>query len=479
MNEQERTVIPEEARRLLIVDDDADMLKLLAKMLGKHCQCEIMLASSADAALSMLEQSPPAVVLSDIRMPGMDGLSFFEQINRHVPTITTILMSGYGTIEMAVQVLKKGAYDFIEKPFDRERIIQTVSRALERTRLMRENERLQQMLHGREVSVHGFSGTSAALRSTLARLERVAASDVTVLIRGESGTGKELAAHALHAMSARAHKNMITVNCPALPEAILESELFGYHRGAFTGASQDKAGLFQEADGSTILLDEIADIPVSVQTKLLRVLQEKEFRPLGQNKTVRVDVRVLASTNQDLEAKMRTGHFREDLYHRLNVMSITMPTLQHMASDIIPLAQVFLEKFRKENGREQLEFSSVALSYLMRRGWPGNVRELRNAVQRAVLLCDGNEIDAADFNDDAGEIFTDAPPDLAMAWKLDTAYKEAKEQALAQFHQAYLSAMLREHQGNVTHAARASGLDRQALQRLLRRYGLNGQSFRS
>ena len=310
-------------------------------------------------------------------------------------------------------------------------------------------------------------------------MERVAASDVTVLIRGESGTGKELAAHALHAMSARAHKNMITVNCPALPEAILESELFGYHRGAFTGASQDKAGLFQEADGSTILLDEIADIPVSVQTKLLRVLQEKEFRPLGQNKTVRVDVRVLASTNQDLEAKMRTGHFREDLYHRLNVMSITMPTLEQMASDIIPLAQVFLEKFRKENGREQLEFSSVALSYLMRRGWPGNVRELRNAVQRAVLLCDGNEIDAADFNDDAGEIFTDAPPDLAMAWKLDTAYKEAKEQALAQFHQAYLSAMLREHQGNVTHAARASGLDRQALQRLLRRYGLNGQSFRS
>ena len=479
MTGENRPTAMEGARRLLIVDDDEDMLKLLAKMLGKHCQCETMLANSADEALALLEHTPPAVVLSDIRMPGMDGLRFFEQINHHVPAITTILMSGYGTIEMAVQVLKKGAYDFIEKPFDRDRITQTVSRALERTRLMRENERLQQMLHGQKVAVHGFIGSSAALRRTLARLERVAASDVTVLIRGESGTGKELAAHALHAMSARAHNPMITVNCPALPEAILESELFGYRRGAFTGANQDKRGLFQEADGSTILLDEIADIPVSVQTKLLRVLQEKEIRPLGQNKTVQVDVRVLASTNQDLEAKMQVGQFREDLYHRLNVMSITMPTLEQMASDIIPLAQAFLEKFREESDRDQLEFSTVALSYLMRRKWPGNVRELRNAVQRAVLLCEGNEIGCNDFFDDEGgeclEPLTAAP----TVWNDSMGYKEAKEQALAHFHDNYLSAILREHQGNITHAARASGLDRQALQRLLRRYGVQSSTFRS
>lgn len=478
MTGEGRVTAAEGARRLLIVDDDEDMLKLLAKMLGKHCQCETMLASSADEALALLEHTPPAVVLSDIRMPGMDGLRFFEQINHHVPAITTILMSGYGTIEMAVQVLKKGAYDFIEKPFDRDRITQTVSRALERTRLMRENERLQQMLHGQKVAVHGFIGSSAALRRTLARLERVAASDVTVLIRGESGTGKELAAHALHAMSARAHNNMITVNCPALPEAILESELFGYRRGAFTGANQDKRGLFQEADGSTILLDEIADIPVSVQTKLLRVLQEKEVRPLGQNKTVRVDVRVLASTNQDLEAKMQIGQFREDLYHRLNVMSITMPTLEQMASDIVPLAQAFLEKFREENGRDQLEFSAAALTCLMRRKWPGNVRELRNAVQRAVLLCEGNEIGCSDFFDDEDgeslEPLTAAP----AIWNDSMGYKEAKEQALAHFHNSYLPAILREHQGNITHAARASGLDRQALQRLLRRYGVQGSTFR-
>ncbi len=474
-----RTAAQEGARRVLVVDDDEDMLKLLARMLGKHCQCETLLASSADQALLILKEQPPAVVLSDIRMPGMDGLSFFAQIHGHVPAITTILMSGYGTIEMAVQVLKKGAYDFIEKPFDRDRIIQTVSRALERTRLVRENERLQQMLHGREVSVHGFTGSSAALRRTLTRLERVAASDVTVLIRGESGTGKELAAHALHAMSERAHRNMITVNCPALPEAILESELFGYRRGAFTGANQDKRGLFQEADGSTILLDEIADIPVSVQTKLLRVLQEKEIRPLGQNQTVRVDVRVLASTNQDLEAKIRAGNFREDLYHRLNVMAITMPSLEQMASDIIPLAQAFLEKFRKEGGRDGLEFSATALSYLMRRKWPGNVRELRNAVQRAVLLCESDAIDCQDFNDGTNEACTETPMQAARLWSLDAPYKNAKEQTLTQFHQAYLSAVLSQHQGNVSHAAKASGLDRQALQRLLRRYGIRGQSFRS
>lgn len=478
MSRTNSTIPPEAARQLLIVDDDVDMLKLLAKMLGKHCHCETVLATSAEEALFLVKQTPPAVVLSDIRMPGMDGLRFFEQLNQHVPAITTILMSGYGTIEMAVQVLKNGAYDFVEKPFDRERIIQTVSRALERTRLVRENERLQQMLCDREGAVHGFVGSSLALRKTLSLLERVAASEVTVLIRGESGTGKELAARALHAMSARAHKPMVTVNCPALPEAILESELFGYRRGAFTGATHDKIGLFQEADGSTILLDEIADIPVGVQTKLLRVLQEKEIRPLGQNKTVRVNVRVLASSNQELEAKMEAGHFREDLYHRLNVMPITMPNLAQIAPDIIPLAQSFLGKFREESDREQLEFSAAALSYLMRRNWPGNVRELRNAVQRAVLLCEGDEISPEDFLHDDPEGPCQAAQTAAAWCSHSMAYKEAKEQILLHFHQDYLTSMLRKHQGNVTHAAKASGLDRQALQRLLRRYGIRSQTFR-
>ncbi len=465
-------------KKLLIVDDDGDMLDLLVKMLGKECQCETTIATSAESALDLVQRQAPDVVLTDIRMPGMGGIAFFQQINVHVPAITTILMSGYGTIELAVQMLKEGAYDFVEKPFDKSRIVRTVNRAFERTRLVRENGRLQQLLQGKEVQPHGFVGHSSAIRKTINLLERVASSNITVLVRGESGTGKELAAHALHAMSGRAHNKLITVNCPALPEAILESELFGYRRGAFTSADQDKDGLFLDADGSTILLDEIADIPVSVQTKLLRVLQEKEVRPLGQNRTFSIDVRVIASTNQDLEARMKAGLFREDLYHRLNAMPVFMPSLAQMSSDIPLLAHVFLEEFRKELGRNEMEFSLPALSYLMGRSWPGNVRELRNTVQRAVLLSVENVIQVEDFQENEDGVMAEkqtislAQPDLSLP------YKHAKDQSLQAFNASYLSGILREARGNITHAAKASGLDRQALQRLLRRYKIRAQTYR-
>ena len=331
-------------RRALLVDDERDMLTLLAKVLTKKCGCAVTTATSAEEALALVRADPPEVVLTDIKMPGMDGLELLRQLGSVTPAVTTILMTGHGTIDMAVQALKDGAYDFIEKPFDNERIIGTVLRAIERTRLLRENLQLHHRL-GEEGDLLGFVGRSRRLLETVDLLRRVAPSNVTVLIRGESGTGKELAARALHTLSGRAERPMITVNCPALPEQILESELFGYRRGAFTGADRDKTGLFVEADGSTILLDEIADIPVSVQTKLLRVLQEKEVQPLGQNRTYAVDVRVVASTNQDLEAKIRRGEFREDLFYRLNVMTVTMPSLAQMVSDVPLLAQHFLEKY--------------------------------------------------------------------------------------------------------------------------------------
>ncbi len=466
--------------QILIVDDERDMLNLLAKVLTKKAGCAVTTVTSAEEALERVRGACFDAVLTDIKMPGMDGLTFLQQVQTLEPTLTPIVMTGYGTIEMAVQALKDGAYDFVEKPFDNERILLTVRRALERTRLLRENEQLQHRLHGRE-SRFGFIGHCKRLMHTLDLLQRVAASNVTVLIRGESGTGKELAAKALHAMSPRTERTMITVNCPALPEHILESELFGYRKGAFTGAERDKTGLFVEADGSTLVLDEVADIPVSVQTKLLRVLQEKEVQPLGQNKTFAVDVRVIASTNQDLEAKIRRGEFREDLFYRLNVMTVTMPSLSEMVSDIPILAQHFLERFSREHGRDGLEIGSEALQALMQRPWPGNVRELQNLINRAVLLCEGPVIGVSDLWEEVSAAPSGAGE--AASWPMAAdlhrlSYKEAKSRVLEAFNARYLADTLQAAGGNVTVAARDCGMERQAFQRLLRRYNIESRSFR-
>ncbi|MEW6595502.1 MAG: sigma-54 dependent transcriptional regulator [Thermodesulfobacteriota bacterium] len=458
------------------MDDDADMLVMLTRLLRRKCDCQVEAARSGDRALALLPEWRPDVVVTDIKMPGLDGMELLARVKAFSPATSVIVMTGYGNVDLAVQALKKGAYDFIEKPFDQERIVHSLGRCLERVRLLRKNQQLQDLLAGKS-SFSGFQGRSARMQEVFALIRKVADTDVTVLIRGESGTGKELAARALHAMSRRAGRPMVTVNCPALPEQILESELFGYARGAFTGALQDKKGLFLEADGSTLLLDEIGDLPLPLQTKLLRVLQEKEIMPLGQTRSLAVDVRVVASTNQDLETKISQGLFREDLFYRLNVVTMEMPPLRERPEDIPLLARHFLEEYAAEYDRGALALAPETEQLLLQRPWPGNVRELQNVVKRAVLLASGPAVMPADLGAAPAVGRSNGHPALPPLHHLD--YNSAKQEVLARFTRDYLAEALRRQQGNVTAAAQASGIGRQAFQRLLRRFGLAAESFRN
>ncbi len=462
---------------VMIVDDEPDMLSMLRMVIEKKCDCGVIAASSGHLALEQLRESRPDVVVTDIKMPDLDGLELLQRIRVRDQTISVVIMTGYGTIDMAVQALKDGAYDFLEKPFDKDHIVRVVRNCLERTALLRQNRRLRERLDDLALP-EGFVGQSPALKKVLDLIARVADTDATVLIRGESGTGKEVAARALHNLSNRRERPMVVVNCPALPENILESELFGYSKGAFTGALQEKKGLFLEADGSTILLDEIADIPVSTQTKLLRVLQEKEIQPLGQNRRITIDARVVASTNQDLEAKIKAGEFREDLFYRLNVVTITMPSLSEMVEDVPLLIHDFLSLFKQRYNRGELTLSPEVLQHLYKRRWPGNIRELRNTVKRLVLLAPAGTVEMADIGGNA-KAAPAGTGSLSFVELYATPYAEAKAEIVKRFSVDYIRNLLRAHAGNVTAAASTAGMERQALQRLMRRYAILSSEFKS
>lgn len=453
------------------------MLVLLGKVIGRKCRCELKFAASGREAAEMLKQDLPEVILTDVKMPDMDGMALMTLARELDPTISVIMMTGFGTVELAVNALKEGAYDFLQKPFDNDYLVHVIKRSIERTTFLRENQRLQKKIEN-QGAFHGLIGQSPRIRQVFDLISKVADTDVTVLIRGESGTGKELAARALHESSSRSKREMIAVNCPALPEQILESELFGYVKGAFTGAIKDKKGLFLEADGSTILLDEIADIPLSIQTKLLRVLQEKEIRPLGSTQSIKVDVRVLASTNQDLERKIKEGSFREDLFYRLNVVTVTMPSLKDIPEDIPLLAHHFLKIYAAEYGKNGLELTPEALKCLERRQWKGNIRELQNTIKRAIILSSDNVIDISDIYTGEEEAGGKMPWETTICFE-QLGYNKAKEQIVGLFTKTYLLRALKKTMGNVTEAANISGIERQAFQRLMRRYGIKSDEFRS
>jgi DNA-binding NtrC family response regulator len=467
--------------RLLIVDDEKDMLEGLSRMLSYELKdVEIVTTSEAQQALRLIRQAPTDLILLDIRMPSIDGLELLAALRKEDPWLTIVMMTAYGTIELAVEAIKRGAYDFIPKPFEKEGLLRVLTKGLERNRLIRENLNLRQRIFD-EADFQGMIGQSLPMRRLFESIQTIARTDYTVLIRGESGTGKELVARAIHALGKRRERALVTVNCPAIPEHLLENELFGHKRGAFTSADRDHAGLFEEADGGTLFLDEIGDMPIAVQTKLLRVMQEQEIKPLGASKTRKVDVRIIASTNQNIEEKMAQRTFREDLYYRLNVVTLKAPSLREIPRDIPLLLNHYARMACLELGISSRRFTPEALENLMHRPWPGNVRELQNLVRRVVAFSADSVIDARELSglEKLRCSFDNPAATVEQPTEEVEAYGQAKNRVVKQFTATYISDLLNKTGGNVTRAAELSGLGRGSLQKIMRRLGLKSESFKT
>jgi DNA-binding NtrC family response regulator len=459
--------------RILVVDDEPDMRQLLKRSLEPDLDCMVETASSGEEALKNLEEARFDMVLADIKMPGMNGMELLERIKKDYPDLTVLMMTAFGRIETAVEAMKMGAYDFITKPFDHDALILRLQKALERSRLLKENRMLLRERQ-RNSAFQDLVGESESMQKVYETVQMIAKTDLTVLITGESGTGKDLVSRAIHELSNRSRSPFIAVHCPAVPENILESELFGYKKGAFTHATQNKTGLFQEAHKGSIFLDEIGDISPTIQTKLLRVLQEKEIKPLGDTKTVSVDVRIIASTNRNLEEKIKKSEYREDFFYRLNVLPLRMPSLREHREDIPVIAGHLLEKHCVKMNRPVKSISSELMKMFMKMSWEGNVRELENAILRGILFSSTDVItsnDAGITEDKSRECLVDLPVQ-------ELPYKEAKEQTLNIFNKNYISNLLSANGGNVTQAAKICGLERQALQQIMKRYAIKAEDFR-
>jgi len=442
--------------RILIVDDEQGIRRSLSGLLSDE-GFETSGAADGEQALAALREESPNLVLLDIAMPGRDGIAVLEELRRDWPQLPVVMMSGHGTIETAVRATQLGAFDFIEKPLSFEKLLLTIRNALEAQRLADENRALRaQMLHARELI-----GEAPVMKKLKEQILQAAPTNGWVLISGENGTGKELVAKQLHVHSARNTGRFVEVNCAAIPEELIESELFGHEKGAFTGAIARKQGRFELAHGGTIFLDEIADMSLRTQAKILRILQEHKFERVGGSETIEVDVRVIAATNKDLEQEMRAGNFREDLYYRLNVIPFRIAPLRERRGDIPALVAAFVGEFCAESGARPKRVASPALRLMADYAWPGNVRELRNLMERLVLMTPGLCIEAADL---PPEIVGGARPAPASAASLDHARKE--------FERSFLAARLAEHGWNISRTAEAIGIARESLSRKLRQFGI-------
>jgi two-component system response regulator HydG len=460
-----------EPATLLVADDDPAVRQSLERALTREGYT-VVLAPDGQAALDRLRQGGVDLLLSDLRMPGLTGLELLREVKSAVPDVDVILLTAFGTVEEAVTAMKDGAVDFLTKPFQRAQLIRVIRKALERRELIAQNLALQRRLD--DLLAQGnLIGVSPAFRAMMTLVDQVANSSATVLIHGESGTGKELVARAIHDRSPRRAGPFVAVNCAALPETLLESELFGYEKGAFTGAGVRKEGRFELADGGTLFLDEVADLSPVTQPKILRVLQEGEFERLGGTRTIKVDVRIVTASNQDLAALVKEKRFREDLFYRLNVIAVTAPPLREKREDVAVLAQHFLRVYAAKNNRVLVGFSDDALRCLEAYAWPGNVRELENVVERAVVLARANTVEVGDLPDKITEnaivLERPAPGEGAAGDGGGEGMLRIRVGTpLAEVEQRMLEETLRMTRGNKTLTAKLLGIDPKTVFRKLK-----------
>jgi len=443
---------------VLIVEDEEKLRRVMELRLSGEGY-EVTQAGSAEEALSLAPRAD--LILSDLRLPGMDGLKLLELLRRQNGMAPVILMTAHGSVGAAVEAMKLGAADFMEKPFSLDHLSAVVRKAIEVRTLRDENRQLKEEL-GRRYEITNIIGRSRDMQEIFAIVMRVAPTRATVLLAGESGVGKDLIARAIHHNSPRADKPMVKINCTALPENLMESELFGYEKGAFTGANVSKPGKFEQADHGTVFLDEIGDVPPQIQVKLLRVLQEREFERLGSNKTLHIDVRVVAATNQDLRAALEQGTFREDLYYRLNVVPIDIPPLRERREDIPWLAEHFVKKLAPDAGAQVEGITARAIEKLEQYPWPGNVRELENVIERSLVMARGTMLDADDIRLESARQFKAVAGDFALPSGM----------TLDQYEQEIIKQALKKADGNKSQAARLLGLTRNALRYRLGQMGM-------
>jgi DNA-binding NtrC family response regulator len=455
--------------RILIVDDEPDMVENCQRILGR-AGYRCLTATDPRGALALLESERPDLLLTDLKMPGVDGMELLRHARQVDQEMPVIILTAFATIESAVAAVRAGAFDYLPKPFSADQLTLAVDRALKQRRLALENLRLREQLQG----TYGFEaivGRSPAMAQVFELVRKAARSEANILIVGESGTGKELMARAIHVNSPRAAEAFVPVDCASLPENLLESELFGHEKGAFTGAVKTKPGLVEVAHRGTLFLDEIAELPVGLQVKLLRALQERQIRRVGGTRQIDVDVRLVSATNRDLRELTAKGQFREELYYRVNVIAILLPPLRERKGDVTLLAHTFLKKYGQGRERPLRGFEPEVIQLLEAYPWPGNVRELQNVIERACALADGDTIAARDLPE---HIRSSRPVSgSALAAPATTLpLKEAKSRWMTELESAYLAELLKRHGGNVSHAARAAGIDRKTFHRLINKYKL-------
>ncbi len=462
--------------KILVVDDDPAARHGLKRALAA-LSFEIVEAGDGAAALEEIARSRPDLLICDIQMPKMDGLTLVKRLGDQGSAPPVIVMTAYGSERIAVEAMKAGAYDYVSKPYDVDELRCLVQNALETVRLRRENETLRNEIR-RQSGFGLMIGRSRAMDGVYDMIGKVAGTDAAVLVHGESGTGKELVARAIHEQSGRKERPFIAVNAAALPTELIESELFGHEKGAFTGAAARRQGKFELADGGTLFLDEIGDMHVETQAKLLRVLQEQRFERLGGTETVAVDVRTISATNRDLPSEIARGQFREDLYYRLRVVDILLPPLRDRREDIPLLVQYFLDRFNRRHGKAVTELPADAMKLLVAYAWPGNIRELMHALERAIILADGSTLSRDLFPEEIRTSGAEYAGAATPGWRDGDCFQDAKQEVVQDFEAAFLRSALERHNGNMSRTAPAIGMKRQALQQKVRELGIDPGIYR-